>query len=51
MGGGHVAFNNIFMGMIAGNTLSEHRDKLLNFLQEKKCLRNGAKWETPFSPA
>ena len=36
MGGGHVAFNNIFMGMIAGNSLSEHRDKLLNFLQEKK---------------
>ena len=53
MGGGHVAFNNIFMGMIVGNSLSEHRDRLLNFLQEKNALgttRNEKRRFFPLDP-
>ena len=49
MGGGHVAFNNIFMGMIEGNSLSEHRDRLLNFLQEKNALGTARNEKRRFS--
>ena len=50
MGGGNVAFNNIFMGMIAGNSLSEHRDRLLNVLQEKNALGTARNEKPCFFP-